>query len=107
MKRNILMVEPICYHCEESIDAALMIEDFIEEGIDIINAEKEDLPSSVRALPFEIRMVERAITPTFIKIEEDSIRKFGATEGFFGDLGLLEGLFDVELPVGKETAWFE
>jgi len=107
MKRNILIVEPICFHCEDMVDAALLIEDFIDEGVEIINSEEEDLPSSVDKLPIEMEVVGRAITPTFIKIDGDSIRKFGATEGFFGDLGLLEGVFDVEVPVGKEVSWFE
>ena len=110
-KRNFLIIEPLCFHCEASIDAALMVEDFFEEGIEIIDASSEEFPEELVKMPLEHKEKGKILTPTFIKIRDDSMVKLMATELFFGDLGLLEGLFKDELPsdipVGKHVPWIE
>ena len=110
MKRNILLVEPLCFHCEDFIDAVEMIEEILDDGIQIIDIEDEEIPEDINRLPIE-SFKGRILTPTLIKIDGNSMRKFIATELFFGDLGLLEGLFKYELPtevpIRKPTRWVE
>ena len=111
MRRNILLVEPLCFHCEDTIDAVLTLEDWLEEEFEIIDAEEFEIPEDLNKLPLEFKGKGKILTPTFIRIDGDSMVKISATELFFGDLGLLEGLFKTELPtdipIAKHVPWLE
>jgi len=101
----------IVHNCEDAIDAVLTLEDWLGDEFEIIDVESSEIPEELVKLPLESKATGKIMTPTFVRIDGDSMVKIFATELFFGDLGLLEGMFKGELPtdipVGKHVPWIE
>jgi len=105
--KNYLLITYKCFECEDIVDACELVEPFLddEESVTHLDFTKAEFPVNFSKFPIDLD--GEYYTPTFFSIKGDSLVKAFATELFPGDLGFIEGFFNIEIPLfeAKRKLW--